>query len=263
MFVLSKPLFEYLSPYLFSCLFLMASISAFFMYTQCCSRSRKRNTAHQDYDRIIRATAVLPRLFSPHQRSTDSILYMDGPEPEDRRIVNPGKGPQKPTNLLQQMDTGTERGIISIARCKKGQIVIEELPILVAWHRVELDGSVEQLQNMLNVASTIPHFQRLLDLMDDLYYGSSKPAHPASKFTCNAFRVAPLQGQSNPQDKCQRFREGLYPLISRMNHSCRPNLRGQPTGAKEHFRFALRAVCVMSEGEEVTLSYIDRGLLED
>lgn len=127
----------------------------------------------------------------------NETLYIDGPRVCDWSLRQVRQS-HPPKNLTVQHSTGTPRGVILIAQrdVSANELIIEEVPMLVMWHRIPLSVVDEktrntipenQVRSILHNVLARPQCAVILAKMNELH--SVKANDIASTFFSNAFAV--------------------------------------------------------------------------
>ncbi|KAK6436857.1 hypothetical protein LTR95_006950 [Oleoguttula sp. CCFEE 5521] len=145
---------------------------------------------------------------------------------------------------------GKGHGLVASQSIKRGTCIIEEFPI-VAVQPV----ASEQKLNMPLERQIMALSSEALKVIDELYHDPLKVDHRLlDKSRLYAIRMAVFRTNSVSMGEIGQYGTGLFPLCSRLNHSC---------NAKVHHSFNIAtgketvyAVRQINKGEELVTSYI-------
>ena len=140
-------------------------------------------------------------------------------------------------NSILRFEMTPKKGIATFAnrRIKRGELILLERPLLILYENINRINPFEKF------------FVKMSDYEKEIYYSLHDSFE--RRYTPKTFN-----GIMNTNAFGVGCGSGIFPLITRINHSCHPKVHYSWDVAKHGL--AAYAQVDMEEGEEVTLSYI-------
>lgn len=147
------------------------------------------------------------------------------------------------TSLFEQQDIpGKGKGLVAKCDINPGTILISEPPLFTT-ESLEDANTIEK--DLAGIIKVLPKDdQRAFLLLHNNFKGEPNPF--SNIVRSNGYPLGPSSEIG-----------GIFPLVSRINHSCRPN--AQHAWNEQLKSMLVHAVREIKDGEELTLSYLNGG----
>lgn len=146
--------------------------------------------------------------------------------------------------------SGKGHGLVAIQNIKRGTCIIEEKPV------IRLQPTISEQESQVALAREVSAISsEKATAIDELYHDPRKMNfHLSQGSPLTAIRMAIFNTNSVSMGEAGQFGTGLFPLFSRLNHSCNANVHHSfnATTGKE----TVYAVRQINKGEELVTSYM-------